>query len=180
MKDEKKPLGDPGKGAHPATNSNPRAPLTKEEKETIKNLISEGMGVNEVARQLKRSASTVSRALKKIKISKAVGVARAGRLFDQKLNASQDLRKIHDRAIQILDRLKTETSETAEKYALIVLKACDAVRKDLELHLRIWEALYNVEEVAKWQNELMDILAEIDPDARERFDSRLEERRPFL
>jgi len=114
MKDEKKPLGDPGIGAHHATNSNPREPLTKEELDRIKCLFSNGMGVNEVARELKRSASTVSRALKKMKISKAVGVARAGRLLDQKLNASQDLRKIHDRAIQILDKLRTETPEPAE------------------------------------------------------------------
>jgi IS30 family transposase len=178
MKTEKNPFNDPGKGEHPATNSNPCEPLTKEELERIKCLFSKGIGVNEVAREMKRSASTVSRALKKMKISKAVGVARAGRLLDQKLNASQDLRKIHDRAIQILDKLRTETSETAEKYALLVLKACDAVRRDLELHLRIWEALYNVEEVAKWQNELMDILGEIDPDARERFYTRLQEKRP--
>ena len=75
--------------------------------------------------------------------------------------------------ILILDKLQTETAETAEKYGIIVLKACEAVRRDLELQLKICEALYNVEEVAKWQNELLDILGEIDPEARERFYGRL-------
>jgi hypothetical protein len=32
-----------------------------------------------------------------------------------------------------------------------VLKACDAVRKMLETQLRIWEALYRVEEITRWQ-----------------------------
>jgi IS30 family transposase len=177
--DEKNPFEDLGKEEHLATNSNPREPLTKEELERIKCLFSEGIGVNEIARNVKRSASTVSRALKKMKISKAVGVAKAGRMLDQKLNAFKQLRKINNRANLIMDRLQTETAETAEKYGIIVLKACEAVRRDLELQLKICEALYNVEEVAKWQNELLDILGEIDPEARERFYGRLQEKRPI-
>jgi hypothetical protein len=72
-----------------------------------------------------------------------------------------------------------ETAETAEKYGLLVLKACEAIRRDLELQLKICEALYNVEEVAKWQNEVMDILGEVAPDARDRFYQRMQERRPL-
>lgn len=176
--DEKNHLNNLGKGEHLATNSSPREPLTKEELERIESLISDGMGINEVSRELNRSASTVSRAVKKMKISKAVSISKAGRLFDQKLNALEKLRKIDNRAIQILDNLKIDSTETALKYGAIILRSCDAVRRDLELQIRIWEALYNIEQVARFQNELINILAEVDFDARERFYARLQERRP--
>lgn len=160
------------------TNSRPRKPLTKEELERIKSLLSDGMGVNEIARELNRSASAVSRAVKKMKISKAVAISKAGRLFDQKLNAIEKLRKIDNRAIQILDNLKIDSTKTALKYGPMVLRCCAAVRKNLDLQVRIWKALYNIESVARWQNELMDLLGEIDPEIRELFYIRLQERKP--
>ena len=172
------PFDDLGDHPKPGTSSKSRTPLSDEEKERIKDLALKGLGVSEIAREMKHSKSSVSRVLKSLKTAKAIVIAKAGRIVDEKLHASQDLRKIHNRAFQILEKLKTETKENAEKYGLIVLKACQAVRKDLELQLRICEALYNAEEVARWQNELMDILGEIDPDARERFYRRYQERRP--
>jgi transposase len=161
------------------TNSKSKQPLPHEEKEQIKSLALKGLGVNEIAREMKRSASTVSRVLKEMKISNVVTVAKAGRILDEKLNAAEQLKKINKRANTILDKLKMETAETAEKYGLLVLKACEAIRRDLELQLKICEALYNVEEVAKWQNEVMDILGEVAPDARDRFYQRMQERRPL-
>ncbi len=117
---ENNPFENLGIETQPATNSEPRKPLSGEELERIKSLYSDGIGVNEISRELKRSASTVSRALKKMKISKAVSIAKAGRLFEEKINAVQVLKKINDRALQILDSVKTDTTKTAAKYGFIV------------------------------------------------------------
>jgi DNA invertase Pin-like site-specific DNA recombinase len=89
---ENNPFESLGREENPATNSKPREPLTREKLERVKCLYSDGIRVNEIGRELKRSASSVSRALKKMKISKAVVIAKAGRLFDQKLNAVQELK----------------------------------------------------------------------------------------
>jgi IS30 family transposase len=158
------------KKSKPETNFTPPGNLTEEEKERIKVLASEGKGVNEIARTLKRSAATVSRAFKKLHISKAVALFKAGKLVDQKLNAAQQLRKINDKANAILDDTDPKDPDT-------VLKAMAEIRNQLKLQLDIFQTLYNLEEVAKWQNEILDILGEVAPDARDRFYERLQQRR---
>jgi IS30 family transposase len=157
---------------NPETNFNPRQPTSEEEKERIKALALKGLGVNEIAREVKRSPATVSRVLKGLKISKAITIAKAGKILDEKLDAAQQLKKINKKANEILDRTDPASPE-------VVLKAMAEIRGQLKLQLEIFQALYNVEEVAKWQNEMMDILGEVAPDVRERFYQRLHERRPF-
>ena len=154
----------------PGTNSTPPGKLTDEELERIKVLASEGKGVNEIARTLKRGAATISRAFQKLHISKAVALFKAGKMVDQKLNACQQLRKINDKANLILDETDPKDPDT-------VLKAMAEIRCQLKLQLDIFQALYNLEEVAKWQNEILDILGEVAPDARDRFYERLQQRR---
>ena len=173
------PFDEPGEHKKPGGGSKSRTPVSDEEKERIKDLALKGLGVSEIAREMKRCTSIVSRVLKPLKMAKVLIIAKAGRIVDEKLNATKDLRRIHNRAFQLLEKLKIESVESAEKYGFVVLKACEAIRKDLELQLRICESLYNAEEVARWQNELMDILGEIDPDARERFYRRYQEKRPI-
>ena len=124
------PFDDLGDHKKPGTSSKSRTPLSAEEKERIKDLALKGLGVSEIAREMKHSKSSVSRVLKSLKTPKALVIAKAGRIVDEKLHASQDLRKIHNRAFQILEKLKTETKENAEKYGLIVLKACQAVHAE--------------------------------------------------
>ena len=69
-------------------------PTSNEEKERIKSLALKGLGVNEIAREVKRSPATVSRLLKGMKISKAITIAKAGKLLDETLDAAQQLNKI--------------------------------------------------------------------------------------
>jgi transposase len=161
------------------TSFNPRAPVPSEERERIKELAIKGLSLGEIARKVNRSKATVSRIVKSLKLSKSIAIAKAGRILEQKLNAVESLYKIHHKAFQIIDRLTIKNAENANEYGFIVLKACDAVRKMLETQLRIWEALYRVEEITRWQNDLMETLAEELPDARERFYRRLQERRPI-
>ena len=88
------------------------------------------------------------------------------------LDAAEQLKKINKKANQILDSTDPSSPE-------IVLKAMAEIRGQLKLQLEIFQALYNVEEVAKWQNEVMDIIGEVAPDARDRFYQRMHERRPL-
>lgn len=152
--------------------SNTRKAIPEEERERIKALALKGLGINEIARQVKRSAASVSRIVKTLRASGIMAITRANRIADQKLDAAEQLKKINKKANQILD-------STDPKSPDIVLKAMAEIRGQLKLQLEIFQALYNVEEVAKWQNELMEILGEIAPDARDRFYQRLRERRPI-
>lgn len=148
-------LGEnPGKKKSPETNFTSPAKLTPEEGERIKALASEGKGVNKIARTLKRSPATVSRAFKKLHISKAVALFKAGRMVDEKVNAAQQLKKINQKANKIL-------YETDPQDPDIVLKAMAEIRCQLKLQLEIFQALYNLEEAAKWQELLMTILGKV-------------------
>ena len=88
---------------NPETNFKSKQPTSEEEKERIKSLALKGLGVNEIAREVKRSPATVSRLLRSMKISKAITIAKAGKLLDEKLDAAEQLKKINKKANQILD-----------------------------------------------------------------------------
>ena len=104
-------------------------------------------------------------------------MAKSGKLVQEKLDAAQQLKKINERINQILDDNSCQDPEKGLGDPDLVLKAAAEIRGQLKLQLEIFQALYNVEEVAKWQAEILDILGEVAPDARERFYERLQQRR---
>ena len=180
MNEEGNPFKKLGETENPETNFTPKRPpttLSVEELDRIKALGSEGKGVNEVARILARSPATVSRCFKKLKLSGMAAIAKAGSLVQEKLDAAQQLKKINERINQILDEHSQKDAEKGVWDPEIVLKAAAEIRGQLKLQLEIFQALYNVEEVAKWQAEILDILGEVAPDARDRFYQRLQQRR---
>ena len=179
MNEEDNPFENLGDKENPETNSPPKRggpALSAEELARIKALASEGKGVNEVARILARSPATVSRCFRKLKLSGAVVLAKAGHLVQEKIDAAQQLKKINERINQILDDNSCRDPEKGAGDPELVLRAAAEIRGQLKLQLEIFQALYNVEEVAKWQAEILDILGEVAPDARERFYQRLQQR----
>jgi IS30 family transposase len=173
-------LGSRPEKNKPETNFTPQsaaAPLSEEEKKRIKSLASEGKGVNEIARILGRSPATVSRTFKKLNISQAVALIRAGKFVEEKLNAGAQLKKINEKINLILDDATRREQEQGTPDPELAIKAAAEIRNQLKLQLEIFQTLYNVEEVARWQNEILDILGEVAPDARERFYERLQHRR---
>lgn len=168
---------DPEKGKDRATNSTPQQNLTEEEKQTIKQLASGGLGVNEIARKLARSPSTISRYIKTLRNTGSLALAKAGKLLEGKINAIETLQTTHKKAWDLLEKLSLKNQDSAQKNAKNIYLACESLRRDLELQLKIYETLYNVEEVTRFQNDLLEVLAEVAPDAREQFYRRLQERR---
>jgi IS30 family transposase len=166
------------KGKERETNFIPPPKMSEEEKETLKRLASEGLGVNEIARKMHRSPATVSRAIKRLRKTGSLALAKAGKLLEGKLNALETLQKTHKKAWDLLEKLAIKTGENATKNAKNVYLACESLRRDLELQLKIYETLYNVEEVTRFQSDILDVLGEVAPDVREQFYRRLQERRP--
>lgn len=166
-------------GGHPETNSPPSPPLSAQEKDTIRRLASEGKGVNEIARELKRSPATVSRAFKKMNLAKAIALNKAQRFLDEKLTARQVMEKITQKADAILSKFQNLDEETVKKNGWLILKACSELRHIVETELRICETLYNAEAVAKWQELLLTILGKVAPDARDEFYRQYEAARPI-
>jgi DNA-binding MarR family transcriptional regulator len=174
----KNPFDDLGNHPKPETNFTGRPPLTSEEKNLIIELGLQKLGVNEIARRVKRSPATVSRVLKSLKVAGAITFGKGDKVLAKELIPAKSLREIHEVAQQIITILTEWNKEAIGKYGFLILKACEAIRKDIELHLKICEALYNAEAIARWQEELLNILGEIDPDARERFYRKYNERGP--
>lgn len=180
MNDEANPFENLGDKETPETNSPPKRgvpALSADELARIKALASEGKGVNEVARILGRSPATVSRCFRKLRLSGAVALNKAGALVQEKIDAAQQLKKINERINQIIDEYSQKDAEKGKWDPELVIKAAAEIRGQLKLQLEIFQALYNVEEVAKWQAEILDILGEVAPDARDRFYQRLQQRR---
>ncbi len=181
MSTEKNPFDDLGdhqeKEQRNETNSLGKGHLTEQEKEDIKRWASEGLGVNEIARKLGRSSATVSRAFRSLQIAKNVALDKAENFLDGKLNALEILKKTNKKMTEVLEKLKADSAENAHKYGKVLALACESLRRDLELQLKVYQALYNVEEVTRFQTELMEVLGEVAPDVRERFYRRLQERR---
>ncbi len=180
MTNEPNPFENLGDKQTPETNSPQKRggpTLSEEELTRIKALASEGKGVNAVAKILGRSPATVSRCFKRLKLTGVAAMAKAGTLVQEKLDAAQQLKKINERINTILDEYSKKDAENSSWDPELVLKSSAEIRGQLKLQLEIFQALYNVEEVAKWQAELLDILGGVAPDARERFYERLQQRR---
>jgi hypothetical protein len=62
---------------------------------------------------------------------------------------------------------------------VIALRAMGEIKSQVELQLKIFESLYSVREVEAFQREVLDILAEVEPEVRNEILKRLNQRRAF-
>jgi DNA-binding Lrp family transcriptional regulator len=148
----------------------------------LERLVREGNGVSEIARKLKVSKGAVSKRLKALKVSitKDVTLRSAPKLVDNSINAMVQLRKINDLINRELDHIEQEIEKaTGSERQLLQdqrLKHVAEVRKQLSLVLDIAQALYNLDEVKAFQEEVLAAIGGAAPEVRASILRNLQER----
>ena len=162
----------------------------------LEQLLSQGKTVTECAKQMGFSASAISRAKQRLDaaVTRDVAMRAAPEIVDQKLDASQQLSKANVVANELLDALMDwhRGNESALKHLAadngirstdprqLICRVLAEIRDQIRLQLDIATRLYNVEEVAKFQEIVMEEIGNASPEIRDRILKRLVERRAVL
>jgi hypothetical protein len=172
----------------------------------LEQMVSEGLGVSEIARKLDMSKGTVSKRLKAlgVAVTKNVALHHAGEIVDKKLDAIGQLQKINDYANELLDllmrwnrgdkealqilesqvkkvRIRGREEETAE-YRFkdpreLALKTMAEIRGQLALQLDIFKSLYDMTAAAEFQSEVLEAIGNAAPQIRDQIIHNLEKAR---
>lgn len=171
----------------------------------LNQLLTQGKSGKECARILGVSEPTICKARKKLSLAvvKNVTLESGHRVMQEHLDTLGQLRKINESANELLDllmrwnrgdkealqilegqvrkiRVKGSEEEVTE-YRFkdpreLALKAMAEIRGQLNLQMEIFQTLYDVRKVAEFQQEVLQIIGEVDEDARNRIISRLRQR----
>ena len=141
-----------------------------------------------------------------VSVIKNVAMENAHRVVDKNLNAVDQLQKINTYANELLDllmrwnrgdeeALQILESQVATKKVRVgnkeefvkefkfkdprelAIKAMAEIRGQLKLQLEIFQTLYDMEAVQEFQQEVLSVIGEVEPDARKRIINRLEKKR---
>lgn len=149
----------------------------------LERLVREGNSVSQIAKKLGVAKGSVSKRLKDLKvgITKDVVLRSAPQIVDRQLNAMDQLKKINTLINGELDyiekNIETATGQERKELQEQRLKHVAEVRKQLGLLLEIAQALYNAEEVAAFQESVIQEIGHAAPEVRDRILQRLNERR---
>jgi hypothetical protein len=160
-------------------------------KKKLYQMLSDGKTLTECARAFGVSPAAVHKVKKNLGVivAKDMHLRSAERFVDQHLNTVEQLRKINRDANEMLDlcmRLQRGDKEACEligeRYQLkdpgqLALKAMAEIRGQLRLQNDTLAMLAEMSAVIEFQEELIQLLKEVDPDVKEKFLKRLSERR---
>jgi len=181
-------------------------PKAKFSDSKLKQLVSEGLTNTQIAKKLGVTPSAITQRLKALKlaVNKEVALARAGEVVRKELDAVEQLQKINGYANELLDLLmrwnrgENEALQILESQARTVkvrgqeeeiteyrfkdprelaLKAMQEIRGQLKLQLEIFQALYDMQAVAEFQKEVLEIIGNVSPETRDEIIYRLKEKR---
>jgi len=172
----------------------------------VKRAFKKTKSVSETARRLGVTKGTISKRLKslKIKTSREIQLESAGEIVVKEINAFEQISKINQYANELLDILMCwnrgdpEAIRVLESQARkiaagdkehivkefkfkdpreLAIKLMAEIRGQLRLQLEIMQSLFDMKAAAEFQQELIQLLGEIDPNVRIEFIRRLQERR---
>ncbi|BBO72778.1 hypothetical protein DSCW_01950 [Desulfosarcina widdelii] len=140
------------------------------------------------------------------KTTKVTAVKKIEDVVDRKLDAVDQLQKINENANELLDLCMAwqrgddvalqilESQRTSKKIRIgdeeieikefkfkdprdLALKAMAEIRQQLRLQLEIFSTLYDMKSVQEFQDEVLDAIGKVDPDARNKIIRRLNQKR---
>jgi len=137
-------------------------PKPKIDRVKLNQLVRSGKLQREIAQVFGVTESAISKAKKELHVTviKNVAMESAGRVVDKSLNAVDQLQKINVEANRLLDELE----QTPE----VKLKAMAEIRGQLKLQLEIFQSLYELKAVEEFQQEVMNVIGDLNPDARDK------------
>lgn len=149
----------------------------------LERLVRQGLGVSEIAKELGVTKGAVSKRMKalRVAITKDFTLRAAPKIVDRQINAMDQLRKINELIHNELDHIeaniKTASKEERKELQEQRLRHVAEIRKQIALLLEIAQTLYNVEEVAKFQQAVLEEIGSVSPETREKIIERLNQRR---
>ena len=163
-----------------------------------------GVTKGAVSKRAKVLGIILKRSSSKENAIKDVVLYHAGDIVAKEIDAVNQLRKINSYANELLDllmrwnrgdnealqilesqvrKVKVRGSEqelTEYKFKdprELALKAMQEIRGQIQLQFEIFEGLYNMESVAEFQEAILTIIGEVEPDVRKRIIEKLKDRR---
>ncbi len=149
----------------------------------LDHLVRDGKSVSEIARELKVTKGCVSKALKRLNVAvtKDVALRAAPKIVDHQIDAMGQLRKINGLINAELDSIKenirTASGEARKDLQRQQLDHVAEVRKQVSLLLDITKTLFDAEEVAAFQQIILEEIGRAAPEVQDRIVSRLNARR---
>jgi biotin operon repressor len=166
----------------------------------------EKLNQSQAARVLGVSRQAVNKKLQGIrgKTTKVIAVKKIEQVVDRKIDAIGQLQKINSDANEILDLLMRWSrgdkealqilesqvryitvngqEEPVKEYKMkdpreLALKAMAEIRNQLGLQVKIFQALYSLQEVEEFQKTVVEVLGEVSPEMRNEFVRRLNAKR---
>jgi transcriptional regulator with XRE-family HTH domain len=149
----------------------------------LEKYLRQNMTVSQIAKKAGVAKSTVSERLKNLRVAvtKHVTLKNGGRLAERKYDAMDQLGKISAAVNRELDWIKGKieagpSDKDRRKWQDSQLSHCAEIRKQVELMLKIATELYRIEEVQRFQQVVLEEIANESPETRERIVRRLVER----
>ena len=180
-------------------------PKPKIDRVKLNQLLKAGKSQREVAQVFDVTEGAISKAKKELNLAvvKNVTLESAHKVVDKNLDAVAQLQKINKAANQLLDELMGKEKVVQELATVInkinegnpadvkgitklvkqiisdkntALKACQEIRGQLSLQLEIFKTLYDLQAVAEFQKEVLEIINEVEPNAKRQIIQRLKEK----
>jgi predicted transcriptional regulator len=125
----------------------------------------------DAAKALGVSRQAVSQRIRELrgKTTRVVIAKKVEEIVDRKIDAIEQLQKINHEANRLLDEL----DENPE----LKLKIMAEIRGQLKLQLDIFEALFSLQAAEEFQNTVLKVIGEVDPNVRNEIIRRINEER---
>ena len=163
----------------------------------------EKLNQSDAAKELGVSRQAVSKRLQELrgKTTRVVAAKRISEVVDRKIDAMEQLTRINEYANEILDlvmrwgrgddealqvlesqvkRIRVGEGEELEIKEVkfkdpreLALKACAEIRGQLKLQLEIFQTLFSLQAAEEFQNIVLEIIGEVQPDVRNEIIRRL-------
>ncbi len=146
-------------------------------------LVRDGKSVSEIARELKVTKGCVSKALKRLNVAvtKDVAMRAAPKIVDRQIDAMGQLKKINVLINAELDsinrNIQTADGEARKDLQRQQLEHVAEIRKQVNLLLDISRTLFDAEEVAAFQQIILEEIGHATPEIQDRIVGRLNARR---
>jgi predicted DNA-binding protein (UPF0251 family) len=126
---------------------------------------------SQAAKELGVSRQAVSKRLIELrgKTTKVITAKRAEKVINQKLDTIAQLVKINKQANDLLDQIEDDDG--------LKLKAMAEIRNQLKLQFEIYQTLYSLKAAQEFQEAVLEAIAEVEPDVRNRIIQKLNEKR---
>jgi hypothetical protein len=130
-------------------------------------MVNDGSSQADIARKFEVTPSAVCKRLRELKgrSSYAVAVSKTEAIIDQKLDVIRELNSFNEKTKIILADAKDDPQ--------LALKAIGSIQQQISLAIDLYEKIYSIDQMNNFNQEVLQVLEECDPDLRKKVIDRL-------